>query len=91
MLKNALTVNKGLNMGHKEMVFEEVRGAYRRMLPEVKMKDLDEALEACYRWGMDATTLTKNSYVFLYPLGEPSLFKQPEEKKDEDVDLSSAS
>lgn len=58
----------------KQNIIDECKDSYKKLLPNVHEKDLDEAITACYIDGMTKEELTKVTYHYLYPVNEPSLY-----------------
>jgi hypothetical protein len=61
-------------MNTKEQLFDEVRGAFKKLLPDVDQSKVELALEACYEDGICKLELTKITYAYLYPPREPTLW-----------------
>lgn len=58
----------------KTEIFDKVKESYKKLLPDVNPDDLAEALDACYCYGMTADQLKKDTYAYLYPVKEASLY-----------------
>lgn len=73
-MKILKTTTRDMMSDKKQSLFDECRAGYKRLLPDVKSEDLEEALEECYEEGMSGSELTKLTYSFLHPVKEPSLW-----------------
>ncbi len=60
----------------KENIIWQVKNSYTKLLPDVKEADADRAIAACYHDGITADELCKSSYAYLYPIREPSLYRE---------------